>query len=121
MISSSFYGITESISVSSTTADNSSDILYTCPDNHEAEVTLLLITNGHSSTTSINLQFYHKETNEWHYIARLHSIAGNTTYSPLSDSTLFLHQGDKLTVFKSSGTIDATISVKQMSSTLRIS
>ena len=70
------------------------------------------VTNG-AATNTVNIQFYHADTASWSYISRLHSVVGGTTYNALDNATLFLHSGDKIAVFKTGGTIDATISAKQ--------
>lgn len=112
MTTPTYFGTTESISVTSTSADANADVLYTCPSNHDAEVTFLTITNG-AATNTINVQFYHADDAEWHYINRLHSVAGGTSHDVLVNSTLFLHAGDIIAVYKTGGTIDATLSAKQ--------
>jgi|TARA_R110000796_G_scaffold13733_1_gene44228 hypothetical protein len=103
---------TEIISVTSTTTGADADLLYTCPVSYDAEVTLILVTNG-ATTTTFNVQLYHEDMAAWHYISRLHSIAAGTSLNVLDGSPLFLHAGDKIAVYKTGGTFDATISVKQ--------
>ena len=112
MTTTTYFGVTESISVTSTTADGAADVLYTCPSKHDAELTFLVVTNG-AATNTVNIQFYHADTASWSYVSRLHSVVGGTTYNALDNATLFLHSGDKIAVFKTGGTIDATISAKQ--------
>tara|TARA_R110000822_G_scaffold68102_1_gene165647 strand:+ start:1663 stop:2022 length:360 start_codon:yes stop_codon:yes gene_type:complete len=107
-----YSGVTESVSVTATAADTSANLLYSCPNNHDAEVVFLFVTNG-DATQEINIQFYHADTDEWHYISRSHSLAGKTTYNVLETSSIFLHAGDKIAVYKGGGTIDATLSAKQ--------
>ena len=59
MTTATYFGTTESISVTSTTADG-------------------------AATHTVNVQFYHADTATWSYISRLHSVAGGTIDATIS-------------------------------------
>jgi hypothetical protein len=103
----------ESTSITATAADASADVLYTVPASHDVEVTFLVCTNG-SSTNKISVQVYHADDTAYHHILRTHSVSGNDTYDVITSNRLYLHAGDKVVVYKSGGTFDASISGKLM-------
>ena len=113
MVALPYNTATESISVTATSGGASSNVLYTCPDNHDAIVVFLHVSNGAASTDNISIQWYHKEDNTYYTIVNNKSIAGNDVYNMITSDRLFLHQGDKITVFNGGGTMGVTISVEE--------
>ena len=104
---------TESIAVTATSGGASSDVLYTCPNNHDAEIAFLHVSNGAASTNNISIQWYHKEDDAYYTIVNDKSISGNDVYNMITSDRLFLHAGDKITVFNGGGSMGVTISVKE--------
>jgi len=118
MVSLTYTTNSESISVTSTTTGGTAttpngDTLYTCPANHDATLEYLGISNGGNSTAKITVEFFHKDTEEYHKLTSAHSIAGNDTYHILNADRFHLHAGDKIVCSKDSGTLDATLSCKE--------
>ena len=109
-----FSTTTENATVSATAADGSSNVLYTCPANHEADVSLLLLSNNNAAAKKVYVQFYHADNTTYYHILKAHSIAANSSYNVLDNSTLHIHAGDKITVYgETTNTIEATASVKE--------
>jgi len=104
---------TESIAVTATSGGASSNVLYTCPNNFDAVVTFLHVSNGGTSTDNISIQWYHKEDDAYYTIVDNKSISGNDVYNLITSDRLFLHAGDKITVFNGGGSMGVTISVEE--------
>ena len=103
----------ESSSITSTTTGAAADVVYTAPANHDAELTMLVCTNG-AATNKIYVQVYHADDGVYHYLLRDHSVAGNDTHHAVTSNRLFLHAGDKIVAYKTGGTFDVSISGKQI-------
>lgn len=108
----------ESISVSSTSADASADVVYTVPANHDVEVSFLVCTNA-GATNNISIQVYHADDTTYHHILRSHSVAGNDTLDVITANRLYLHAGDKVVAYKGAGTFDVSISGKMIYNPVR--
>ncbi len=104
---------TESIAVTATSGGASSDIVYTCPNNHDAIITFLHISNGAASTGNISIQWYHKEDNTYYTIVDNKSISGQDVYNMITSDRLHLHQGDKITAFNGGGSMGVTVSAEE--------
>ncbi len=102
----------ESKVITSTTTGAGADVVYTVPANYDAELTLLACTNG-AATNNINVQVYHADGTEYHYLLRANSVAGNESYNVITSNRLFLHTGDKIVAYKAGGTFDVSVSGKQ--------
>jgi len=113
VVALSYNTATESVAVTATAGGASSDVLYTCPNNYDAVVTFLHVSNGASSTGNVSIQWYHKEDNTYYTIVDNKSIAGNNVYNMITSDRLYLHAGDKITVFNGGGTMGVTISVEE--------
>ena len=110
--SSKFF--TESVTVTSTSADGSADVIYTVPNNFSSIVRYLLLSNGTSSTKKCYIQFYHNDDSSYHYLAKGLSMAGNSIKSLSEFGNLNLHEGDKIVAYIESGMdLDVTISVEE--------
>jgi hypothetical protein len=110
----SFDTATQSISVTATAGGASSNVVYTVPNNHDATVEFLHISNGAASTDNISIQWYHKEDDAYYTILNAKSIAGNDVYNMITSDRLHLHAGDKITTFNGGGSsLGVTISVKE--------
>ena len=113
MVALSYDTATESISVTATSGGASGNVLYTCPNNHDAVITFLHVSNGAASTDNISIQWYHKEDDAYYTIVNNKSISGNDVYNMITSDRLFLHAGDKITVFNGGGSMGVTISVEE--------
>jgi len=121
MVALAYTTKSESITVTSTSAGASADVLYTCPPNHDATLDMLYVTNGGNSTSKIYVEFYHADDTSYHKLVNGKSLAGHDTYNILSSSNMHLHAGDKIVVYKESGTtFDITISAREFFNPNRI-
>lgn len=104
----------DSVDITATAGGASGDVLYTCPNNYNAEITLLCITNDASSTASGYIQYYHSDDDSYYNLAKNHTISGSDTYHFITSQRLYLHAGDKIVVYMGSGnTLEASISGKE--------
>ena len=113
MVALSYDTATESVAVTATSGGASSDVVYTCPNNHDAIITFLHISNGAASTGNVSIQWYHKEDDTYYTIVNNKSVAGQDVYNMITSDRLFLHQGDKITAFNGGGTMGVTVSVEE--------
>ena len=113
MVARDYSTATESIAVTATSGGASSNVLYTCPPLHDAEITFLHVSNGAASTDNISIQWYHADTTTYYTIVDAKQVSGNGTYAVVDASRMYLHAGDKITVFDGGGSLGVTISVKE--------
>ena len=113
MVALPYNTATESVEITATVGGASSDVVYTCPNNHDAIITFLHISNGAASTDNVSIQWYHAEDNAYYTIVNNKSVSGNDVYNMITSDRLYLHQGDKITCFNGGGTIGVTISVEE--------
>ena len=101
-------------SASTTSNPNNATLLFTCPDNHEAEIVFLMVANEDSSTSNIGIQVYHADNNTYHFMVGEEAIAGNNHTQFIGGGPLFLHAGDKVLVFRHTAghNFDATLSAR---------
>ena len=112
LTSSKFF--TESVTVTSTSADGSADVIYTVPNNFSSIVRYLLLSNGTASTKKCYIQFYHNDDSSYHYLAKGLSMAGNSIKSLSEFGNLNLHEGDKIVAYIEAGMdLDVTVSVEE--------
>ncbi len=105
---------TESVTVTATAGDASSNVVYTVPNFHDATVEFLHISNGAASTDTVSIQWYHKEDNAYYTILSNKSISGNDVFNMITSDRLHLHAGDKITAFNGgSSNLGVTVSVKE--------
>lgn len=113
MVARDFDTATESIAVTATSGGSSSDVLYTCPPFHDAEITFLHVSNGSASADNISIQWYHADNTTYYTIVNAKQVAGHDVYDVMDASRMYLHAGDKITVFNGGGSLGVTISVKE--------
>ena len=105
---------TESISVSSTSAGDNADVLYTCPLNHDCSIDMLFITNSSGSSGKVSIQFYHNDDSQYHHFLVEYNMDGNDGINILGSGQFHLHAGDKIVCYKESGkTFDVTMSGRE--------
>ena len=105
---------TQGYLVASTSADANATVLYTCPNNFSAIVRYLHISNNSNSTKKVYMQFYHKDDNEYHYIANGLSMAGHSVTNLVNGGFFNLHAGDKLLAYgETTNTMDVMVSVEE--------
>lgn len=111
---STYKTTTESKTIASTSADADADVLYTCPNLHDATIDMLFISNNNASTKKTNIQFYHNDDTTYYNLVKAHAIAGNSAYNVLESSHMHLHAGDKIVIYaETTNTLEATISVRE--------
>ena len=108
-----FNTTTISVSVASTSGGASGNVLYTCPSNFDAEIDMLMVTNGGTSSQKITIEFYHADDTTYHNFIEAKSVAGNTALNVLDSARMHLHAGDKLVCSKDGGTFDVTLSGRE--------
>lgn len=113
MVDIAYKTVSESITVSSTSAGASADVLYTCPANHDAVIEYLAASNGGTSSQKITIEFYHNDDTTYHQLAKSHSVAGNDSYHLITSNRFYLHASDKIVCSKDGGTFDVSISVRE--------
>lgn len=106
-----FISVFDSKVITGTTADAGATVVYTVPSNFDAELSLIMCTNG-GATNNISVQVYHADGSEYHHLLRSHSVAGNDALNVLDASRMYLHAGDKIVAYKGAGTFDVSISGK---------
>ena len=111
MASQDYTTFFEGVSVTSTTAGASADVVYTVPSKHSAEVTLLTCSNS-NTTATITVEVYHADDTSYHAILSSHSVALNDTYKVVGSDRLFLHPGDKVVASVSANNMSVCISGK---------
>ena len=101
-------------SASTSGSPNNANTLFTCPASHEAEIVLLMVANEGTSIANIGIQIYHADDTTYHFFVAKEALAGNSHTHFISSGPLFLHEGDKVLVFKHSGSalFDATLSAR---------
>ena len=114
MVARNYNTVTKGLTVTATSGGASSNVLYTCPANHDAEIDFLHITNGSSSNKNISIQWYHADTDTYHHILNEKTIAGNDVYNIITSDRIYLHAGDKITAFDgSSGNLEVFLSGRE--------
>tara|TARA_R110000796_G_scaffold27568_1_gene75886 strand:- start:4068 stop:4442 length:375 start_codon:yes stop_codon:yes gene_type:complete len=105
---------TQAITITATAGGASSDVLYTCPPHHDAEIDFLHVSNGSSSTRNFTLQWYHNDNTTYYHLVNDKAIAGKDVYNVVTSDRIYLHAGDKITAFVgASASLSAFISVRQ--------
>jgi len=101
---------TKSVTVASTSGGASGNVLFTCPNNHDATIDMIMVTNGGTSSQKITIEFYHADDTTYHNFIEAKSIAGNTALTVVDAARMHFHAGDKLVCSKDGGTFDVTMS-----------
>lgn len=105
---------TEALTIAATSGGVNADTIYTCPLNHDATIDFLHISNGSTSTQNVTIQWYHADTDTYHYIINDKSVAGKDVYNIITSDRIHLHAGDKISAFDgASGGLEVFISVRQ--------
>ncbi len=114
MVSRNYNTVTKGLTVTATSGGASSNVVYTCPANFDAEIDFLHITNGDAANHNISLQWFHSDTNTYHHILNDKSVAGKDVYNVITSDRIYLHAGDKITAFNgTSGNLEVFLSGKE--------
>ena len=106
--------VTKGLTITATSGGASSNVVYTCPTNHDAEIDFLHITNGDTANQNVSIQWYHADTNTYHHILNDKAIAGKDVYNVITSDRIYLHAGDKITAFDgSSSNLEVFLSGKE--------
>ena len=90
---------TQGYTLTATASGASADVIYTCPDNFNATIRYLRVSNNNTSTQKFSMQFYHSEDSAYHYLSQAQSIAGSSAINLVDSAYFFLHPGDKIVAF----------------------
>jgi hypothetical protein len=105
---------TKGLTVTATTGGATSNVVYTCPANFDAEIDFLHITNGDTANHNISIQWYHADTDTYHHILNDKAVAGKGVYNVITSDRIYLHANDKITAFNgSSGSLEVFLSAKE--------
>ena len=105
---------TQGYTLTSTVGGASGDLLYTCPPNYNSTIRFLHVSNSAASTSSVSIQFYHAEENDYKYIIRNATLSGNALLNLVNGGYFFMHAGDKLVASASNPTaVDIMVSVEE--------
>jgi hypothetical protein len=105
---------TKGLTLTSSSASGSADVIYTCPLNYNGTVRFLHLSNSSNSTRTCNVQFYHAEDTEYHYIIKDTSFAGNSLLNLVNGGYFFMHSGDKIVAFSANPTdFEVMVSVEE--------
>ena len=105
---------TNAVTVTATSGGASANNVYTCPPNHDATIDFLHVSNGSTAIRKITLQWYHADTDTYHFLLNDTAISGNDVYNLISSDRIHLHAGDKIGAFDGvSASLEVFISVKQ--------
>ena len=115
MVASREYStVTKGITVTATSGGANSNVIYTCPAKHDAEIDFLHVTNGATANHNVSIQWYHAESNTYHHILNDKAIAGKDVYNIITSDRIYLHAGDKITAFNGvSGSLEVFLSAKE--------
>jgi hypothetical protein len=115
---SGFNAVFRSRSITSLLPGADADMIFTVPNNFEAEVTLIMITNA-GPLANISLQVYNKDLNVYSFLYRVKGVGANNSDNVLGASTLYLNEGDKVLAYKDGGTFDVSVSGRNVYNPLR--
>lgn len=91
----------------------SANVIYTCPPNYTAQVTLLFITNAGSGNKTVSIKWHDMTTGVDYFIVGGYVIS-SFNFLKLSEGTLVLNAGDYLIATPEAGsTMDATITIEE--------
>ena len=99
----------EGTEVSSTLPNGDSDVVFTVPANHDAELDFVHIASG-AGTNSVNIKVFHADTSTYTYVLRNFTMQNNSSHNVVDGSRIYLHAGDKVTAYKTGGSFDVTVS-----------
>jgi hypothetical protein len=105
---------TQGYTISSTSADASATVVYTCPANFGAITRYLHISNNNTATKKVYVQFYHADDNSYNYIANGLSMPGHSVTNLVNGGYFNLHAGDKIVVYgETANTMEVIVSVEE--------
>jgi len=101
-------------SASTTSSPDNATLLFTCPNNYEAEVVYLLVSNDQTSNSNIGIQIYHADNTEYRTLVLEEQITGSASTQFIGSGPLYLHAGDKILIYRitSSHNFSATLSCR---------
>lgn len=105
---------TQGYTISSTSADASATVVYTCPANFGAITRYLHISNNNTATKKVYVQFYHADDNSYKYIANGLAMSGHSVTNLVNGGYFNLHAGDKIVVYgETANTMEVIVSVEE--------
>mgnify|MGYP006251957141 CR=1 FL=1 len=92
---SAFSAITGN-SASTTSSPDNATLLFTCPNQYEAEIVYFLISNDQASNSNIGIQIYHADDEVYHTLVLEEQITGRGSKQFIEAGPIYLHEGDKV-------------------------
>ena len=101
-------------SASTTSDPDNATLLFTCPNNYEAEVVFLLVSNDQASDSNVGIQIYHADDTQYHTLVLEEKILARASTQFIGSGPLYLHAGDKVLIHRitSSHNFSATLSCR---------
>ena len=101
-------------SASTTSDPDNATLLFTCPNNYEAEVVFLLVSNDQASDSNIGIQIFNASDSQYHTFVLQEKITARTNTQFIDSGPLYLHAGDKVLIHRitSSHNFSATLSCR---------
>lgn len=89
------------------------NLVYTCPPNHTAKMTLLFIANVTGGNKTVTVKWHDITSGQNYYIVGGYVLSAYN-FLKLSDGYLVMNAGDYMTITpEASSTMDATITVEE--------
>ena len=101
-------------SASTSSNPNNATLIFTCPNNYEAEIVFLRIANNQTTAETIGIQVYVSEDTAYNDVVKTEQISASSSKQFIDAGPLFLHEGDKLLIYRndSTKTFNAVVSAR---------
>ena len=114
MVATNYNTATSVATIAATAADGSATVVYTCPNNHDVTVDLILLSNNNAAAKKITAQFYDSSASAYYFLAQDLSVAANGFVNIVDGNSISLNANDKIILTaETAGTISALISVEE--------
>jgi hypothetical protein len=105
--------IFKSRSIGTHLVPNTDTVIYTCPNNYTAHITLLMVANLGSGNKTISAKWYNNSVDDTFTIIGGYIVSGYN-YLKLDGSYLAMNAGDYLMLNSETGsTMDSTVTVEE--------
>tara|TARA_R110001592_G_scaffold95511_5_gene275115 strand:- start:7173 stop:7550 length:378 start_codon:yes stop_codon:yes gene_type:complete len=105
---------TTGLTLTSSSASGSADVVYTCPTNYNGTVRFLHISNSSASARTVSVQLFIADVSAYKYITKTTSVAANAVLNLVNDNYFFMHAGDKIVAFSANPTdFEVMVSVEE--------
>ena len=105
---------TTGLTLTSSSASGSADVIYTCPPNYKGTVRFVHISNSSASARTVSVQVYNAAANAYIYVAKTTSVAASSLLNLVNGGYFFLSAGDKIVAFSANPTdFEVMVSVEE--------